>query len=95
MKKNNIFYHHSNVKALNDLSKAIEINNYCIENEIPLSVLLLLADDHPDSLLHKKLNRFQERQPNALVEIIPDSYHFLPLTNPSEVAERIRKAILR
>ncbi|MGE8033709.1 alpha/beta fold hydrolase [Lysinibacillus sp. NPDC093692] len=95
VEKNNIFYHHSNVKALNDLSKAIEINNYCIENEVPLSVLLLLADDHPDSLLHKKLNRFQGRQPNALVEIIPDSYHFLPLTNPSEVAERIRKAILR
>ncbi|MGE7689053.1 alpha/beta fold hydrolase [Lysinibacillus sp. NPDC097214] len=94
VEKNNIFYHHSNVKALNDLSKAIEKNNYCIENEIPLSVLLLLADDHPDSLLDKKLNRFQERQPNAQVEIIPNSYHFLPLTNPGEVAERIRKAIL-
>lgn len=58
VKKDNIFYHHSNVKAINDLSKVIEINNYCLKNEIPLSVLLLLADDHPDSLLHKK-NRFQ------------------------------------
>jgi len=44
-------------------------------------------------LFHKKLNRFHERQPNAQVEIIPNSYHFSPLTNPGEVAERIRKAI--
>lgn len=94
VEKNNIFYHHSNVKALNDLSRAVEKNNYCIENEIPLSVLLLLADEHTDNLLHKKLDRFQERQPNAQVEIIPNSYHFLPLTNPNEIAERIRKTIL-
>ncbi|MFT9820569.1 alpha/beta fold hydrolase [Lysinibacillus sp. NPDC056185] len=94
VEKNNVYYHHSDANALNDLSKAVEKNNYCIENEISLSVLLLLADEHSDSLLHKKLNRFQKRQPNAQVEIIPKSYHFLPLTNPNEIAARIRKAIL-
>ena len=93
VKDKNIYRHHSKQEALNDLAKAVDRYNYCIEKEIPLPVLLLVADNHQDVLFHKKLTKFQEWQPRAKTKMIPNSYHFLPLTNPKEVAGWIRNVI--
>lgn len=94
VKAKNGYCHHSMEQALNDLAKAVDQHNYCLEEEIPIPVLLLLADQQQDAMFYQKLMKFQERQPAAKINIIPNGFHFLPLTNPQEVAGWIGQTIL-
>jgi len=95
VKVGNVYCHHSMEQALNYLAKAVDQHNYCLEEGIPIPVLLLLADQQQDALFYQKITKFQERQPTAIINIIPNGYHFLPLTNPQEVAGLIRHTILK
>ncbi|MFJ5792153.1 alpha/beta fold hydrolase [Lysinibacillus sp. NPDC093197] len=94
VKEENIYRHHSKEEAINYLAKAVDQHDYCIETETPLPVLLLLADHQQDELLHRKLTNFHERQPTAKIIKVPNGFHFLPLTNPQEVAGWIRNTVL-
>ncbi|NYF26116.1 alpha/beta hydrolase [Sporosarcina sp. JAI121] len=89
--KDGVFVHHSNVNALNTLSKAVVEKNYCIQQTQELPVLLLLADQGKDNKEEEKINSFLISNNYATVERIPDSYHFLPITNTNDVSKHFKK----
>ncbi|MFJ7667964.1 alpha/beta hydrolase [Lysinibacillus sp. NPDC097195] len=66
VKEGTIYRHHSMEQALNYLAKAVNRHNYCLEQEISLPVLLLLADQQQDAIFHQKITKFQDRQPAAI-----------------------------
>lgn len=91
IQKDGVYVHHSNVNALNTLSKEVVETNYCIQQTNDLPILLLLADQGKDNTEEEKINSFLKINNNATVERIPNSYHFLPITNTSEVSKHLRK----
>ncbi|MDQ0427538.1 pimeloyl-ACP methyl ester carboxylesterase [Planomicrobium stackebrandtii] len=86
-----VYIHHSKAKALNVLSKSILKNNYCLQQNTKLPVLLLLADQEPVSFKEDKIRSFLFSNTNATIKRIPDSYHLLPLTNSNLIATHIEK----
>ena len=91
IRKDGVYVHHSNVNALNALSKAVVETNYCIQQTKELPVILLLADQGKDNLEEEKINNFLISNSYATVERIPDSYHFLPITNTNDVSKHFKK----
>lgn len=92
IQKDGVYVHHSNVNALNTLSKAVVETNFCIQQTKEFPILLLLADQEKDNM--GKVNSFLLSNHYARVERIPDSYHFLPITNANEVGRHFRKFVL-
>lgn len=90
VQKDGVYVHQSNVKALNTLSKDIVETNYCIKGTEDFPILLLLADQGKDSTEEEKINSFLKSNKSATVQIIPNSYHFLPITNTNEVSVHLR-----
>ncbi|MEK4714076.1 alpha/beta hydrolase [Sporosarcina sp. FSL K6-5500] len=91
IRKDGVYVHHSNVNALNTLSKAVVETNYCIQQTKEFPVLLLLADQGKDNSEEEKINSFLISNNYATVERIPNSYHFLPITNTNDVSKHFEK----
>lgn len=88
--KDGVYVHHSNLNALNTLSRAIDKTNYCIQQSNELPLLLLLADQGRENSEEEKINSFLTLNKHATVESIHNSYHFLPITNTSDVAKHLK-----
>lgn len=94
IRKGGVYVHHSNVNALNSLSKEVAKTNYCIQQTKELPMILLLADQGKDELEEEQLNNFLASNPNATVKHISDSYHLLPITNSNDVSKHLKTNIL-
>ena len=46
----------------------------------------MIAENNLDEFSKKKLEDFKMNHPTAKVKVIQNGYHYLPLTNPREVA---------
>lgn len=93
IRKDGLYVHHSNVNALNSLSKEMAETNYCIQQTKELPLLLLLADQGKDDSEEEQLNNFLTSNPNATVKRISDSYHLLPITNSNDVSKHLKTYI--
>ncbi len=89
--KENLYIHHSNEKALNTLSKEITVTDYCLKQKIEKPFLLILAEQSIDEYSKEKVHVFKNLHPNLSVNLIPDGYHFLPITNPLQVANILKE----
>ncbi|TWT07705.1 alpha/beta hydrolase [Planococcus sp. CPCC 101016] len=92
--KDGVYMHHSSELAVNSLSKAIVETNYCLQHSKEFAVLLLLADQEKEELEKEKVNRFTLTNENTTVKRIPDSYHLLPITNPTASSEHIKNFMM-
>lgn len=92
--KEDLFIHHSHEKALNTLSKEVTIKDYCLKREIEKPFLLVLAEHSMDEFSKDKVEAFKQLHKNLSVIQIPKGYHFLPITNPIQVATTFKKHIL-
>lgn len=92
--KDDVYMHHSNEYALNSLSRAIVETDYCLQHSKDFAVLLLLADQEKEDLEKEKVNRFILANENTTVKRIPDSYHLLPITNPTASSEHIKNFMM-
>lgn len=94
IQKDGVYVHHSNVNALNRLSKEVVETNYCIQQTREFPMLLLLADQEREDMEEEKLTNFLASNPNATVKHISDSYHLLPITNSNDVSKHLKTDIL-
>lgn len=88
------YQHHSEETAVNRIVEQIEDDpSYYLKNcDIPLQ--LLIADLNLDDISKTKLTNFRKDHPQASVFHIVDGYHFLPITNKKEVAEKIHQLMI-
>lgn len=91
--KNDVYMHHSNEEALNSLNQEILHHNYCLQANINIPFNLLIAKNNLDEISHQKLQQFKNTHSSTKVKVIENGYHFLPITNPKEVAEFIRTTL--
>lgn len=89
IKEGEFYKHHSNENAYNELAEEVTAIDYCL-NSTPLPIALIIAENNLDEFSKRKLQEFIASHPTAKVEIIKNGYHYLPLTNTSEIAELIR-----
>ncbi|MFC4023264.1 hypothetical protein ACFOUV_05445 [Oceanobacillus longus] len=89
--KEDLYIHHSNEKALNSLSKEVIITDYCLKQKMEKPFSLLLAEHSMDEFSKEKVEVFKQLHTNLSVIPIPSGYHFLPITNPIQVANTLRK----
>ncbi|AIQ61046.1 alpha/beta fold hydrolase [Paenibacillus borealis] len=80
------YIHHSREQALNSLSREVTDNDYCLKQATDIPMLLLLAEMSLDEFGLEKMQHFRDTHPEADVRIIGSGYHFLPITNPADVA---------
>lgn len=92
--KENVYIHHSDEKALNTLSNEVTIKDYCLKQKIEKPFLLLLAEHSMDEFSKEKVEEFKQLHFNLSVITIPNGYHFLPITNPIQIANAFKKHIL-
>jgi pimeloyl-ACP methyl ester carboxylesterase len=88
---NGSYIHHSSEAALNSLSREVTVNDYCLKEapDVPLS--LLVAEESMDEFSREKTQVFKSAFPQAVVKVIPNGYHFLPITNSAEVAKAMKE----
>lgn len=88
------YKHHSDEKAVNRLIQQIHTDSsyYLRKCDIPLQ--LLIADLNLDEISKTKLTAFTKEHPNTDVYHINNGYHFLPITNTKEVAEKINQLMI-
>lgn len=92
--KEDLYIHHSNEKALNTLSKEVTIKEYYLKQEIEKPFLLVLAEHSMDEFSKEKVEGFKQLHTNLSVITISGGYHFLPITNPMQVANALKEHIL-
>ncbi len=81
-----LYVHHSDEKAINLLSKEVDIKDYTLKHEIDKPILLLLAEKNLDESYKNKLHNYKQLHPNSTVKIVENGYHLLAITNPRKVA---------
>ncbi|ASV68608.1 MULTISPECIES: hypothetical protein [Cytobacillus] len=88
------YRHHSDEKAVNRLIQQIHTDSsyYLSKCDIPLQ--LLIADLNLDEISKTKLTAFIKEHPKTEVHHINNGYHFLPITNTREVAEKINHLMI-
>lgn len=91
--KDYIYQHHSNEKALNSLSKEILRTDFCLKKKVDKPFLLILAEHSMDDFSKEKVKAYKKTHTNLLVTLISNGYHFLPITNPIQVANTLNKYI--
>ncbi|AXI08474.1 hypothetical protein CUC15_05880 [Oceanobacillus zhaokaii] len=65
-----------------------------MKRKIEKPFLLVLAENSMDEFSKDKAEAFKQLQTNLSVVPIPSGYHFLPITNPIQVANTLKKHIL-
>lgn len=91
--QNNVYIHHSRERALNSLSKEVTVTDYCLARTPDIPLLLLLAEETMDEFSLEKMQLFKNAHPQASVKVIEGGYHFLPITNPWEVAAAMKELL--
>ena len=84
--RDGVYVHHSDAVAVNALSKAVTKTNYCLQEESDVPFLLLLADEEKDESEAEKIDAFLLSHKKAIIKLIPNSHHLLPITNPAYVS---------
>lgn len=80
------YKHHCQNVAYNQLSKEVEEKNYCLA-ELHKPIIVLLAGATMGDESRRRATAFQQQHPQAIVQIIRNGQHYLPLTNTREVAK--------
>ena len=93
IQKDGVYIHHSDVNALQTLSRAITETNYCLQQDTEVPVLLLLADQEKENSEEEKIKSFLLLHKDATIKLIPNSYHLLAITNPLEVAAHFKNLV--
>lgn len=89
--KEHLYIHHSNEEALNALSKEIAETDYCLNKKIEKPLLLLLAEHSMDEFSKEKVKDFKKIHTDSSVILVPNGYHFLPITNTLQVANILKE----
>lgn len=93
IQQDDVHVHHSDVNALNSLSKAISETNYCLQQRSKLPILILLADQEKEDSVKEKTASFLLLNKNASIKCFPNSYHLLPITNPEAVSQNFNNLV--
>jgi pimeloyl-ACP methyl ester carboxylesterase len=89
--KDNVYKHHSNEEALNSLSKEISRTDFCLKQRVEKPFLLIVAEQSMDDFSKEKVKAYQKLHTNLSVTVISNGHHFLPITNPIQVANTYRE----
>ncbi|GGA90590.1 alpha/beta fold hydrolase [Ornithinibacillus halotolerans] len=88
--QDHVYKHHSNEVALNSLSKEVTKTDFCLKQKVDKPFLLLVAEHSLDDFSNGKVEEFKKVHSDQAVKIISNGHHFLPITNPVEVANILK-----
>lgn len=91
--KDNVYKHHSNEEALNSLSKEVSRVDFCLKQKIDKPFLLIVAEQSMDDFSKEKVKVYQKLHTNLSVTVISKGHHFLPITNPIQVANTLKEKL--
>ena len=88
IKLGEFYAHHCDEVAYNSLSKEVSKVDYCLK-ETSLPMLLLIAGASADQVSFDKSFLFNKNHDQAIVTLVQDGQHYLPLTNTDTIEKSL------